>query len=237
MKACTLPPTMKVSVAAVAPPTPPDTGASSIMRPFFSAAPATARAVSTSMVEQSISSVPSLAFSIDAGGAEIDLAHFLARRQHGDDHVGARGRALGGLDAGAAGRHEFGDRGRIDVHALDLVAGLDEVLRHRQTHIAEPDKSYARHGALPDLFCFVTAAAPAPISTPARDKARAVRLPTGRSAGSPPNTCGKNISTASIEAIAVSQITAPQAAASQSPTAATRSITAKNTVAACQAME
>ena len=55
---------MKVSVAAAAPPTPPDTGASSINRPFFSAALATARAVSTSMVEQSISSVPALAFSI-----------------------------------------------------------------------------------------------------------------------------------------------------------------------------
>ena len=55
---------MKVSVPAVAPPTPPDTGASSISRPLFSAAAATARAVSTSMVEQSISSVPALAFSM-----------------------------------------------------------------------------------------------------------------------------------------------------------------------------
>jgi hypothetical protein len=53
----------------------------------------------------------------------------------------------------------------------------------------------------------------------------------------PPNTCGKNISTASIDATEVSQITAPQAAASQSPTAATRSITAKNTVAVCHAIE
>ena len=59
-----LPPTMKVSVPAVAPPTPPDTGASSIIRPFASAAAATARAVSTSMVEQSISRVPALAFSM-----------------------------------------------------------------------------------------------------------------------------------------------------------------------------
>ena len=64
VKACALPPTMKVSVAALAPPTPPETGASSINSPFCSAAPATARAVSTSMVEQSISSVPALAFSM-----------------------------------------------------------------------------------------------------------------------------------------------------------------------------
>ena len=63
VKACVLPPTMKVSVPAAAPPTPPDTGASSISRPLASAAAATSRAVSTSIVEQSISSVPGLAFS------------------------------------------------------------------------------------------------------------------------------------------------------------------------------
>ena len=54
---------MKVSVPAVAPPTPPDTGASSIISPLASAALATSRAVATSMVEQSISSVPGLALS------------------------------------------------------------------------------------------------------------------------------------------------------------------------------
>ena len=51
-----------------------------------------------------------------------------------------------------------------------------------------------------------------------------------------PNTCGKKMFTASIETTDVSQITAPQAAASHRPTAATRSITAKNTVAVCQAI-
>ena len=55
---------------------------------------ATARAVSTSMVEQSISSVPALAVSMMPLGAEIDLAHMLAGRQHGDDDVGARGSDL-----------------------------------------------------------------------------------------------------------------------------------------------
>src|SRR5438552_3865482 len=61
--ACALPPTMKVSVAACAPATPPETGASSIARPLLSAAPATARAVSTSIVEQSISKVPGTALA------------------------------------------------------------------------------------------------------------------------------------------------------------------------------
>ena len=46
---------MKVSVAAVAPPTPPDTGASSISKPATRAASVTVRALSTSIVEQSIS--------------------------------------------------------------------------------------------------------------------------------------------------------------------------------------
>ena len=55
---------MKVSVAATAPATPPDTGASTIARPRSAAAWHTARAVSTSMVEQSISKVPSAAAAI-----------------------------------------------------------------------------------------------------------------------------------------------------------------------------
>jgi hypothetical protein len=52
---------MKVSVPALAPPTPPETGASIIDRPRAAASLATARAVSTSMVEESISSAPAFA--------------------------------------------------------------------------------------------------------------------------------------------------------------------------------
>ena len=49
---------MKVSVPAAAPPTPPDTGASSETAPLAAASAWALRAESTSMVEQSISSVP-----------------------------------------------------------------------------------------------------------------------------------------------------------------------------------
>ena len=49
---------MKVSVPAVAPPTPPDMGLSTIICPAASAALATARADSTSIVEQSMKTVP-----------------------------------------------------------------------------------------------------------------------------------------------------------------------------------
>ena len=55
------PPTMKVRVPASAPPVPPETGASSIASPLASASNATSRAVSGSMVEQSMRSVPALA--------------------------------------------------------------------------------------------------------------------------------------------------------------------------------
>ncbi len=57
-KACSEPPTMKVSVAALAPPTPPDTGASSVATPRAAASACALRALATSMVEQSMNSVP-----------------------------------------------------------------------------------------------------------------------------------------------------------------------------------
>src|SRR5699024_1832124 len=53
------PPTMNVRPPETAPPTPPETGASSISRPRSAAAAATLREVSASMVELSINSVPS----------------------------------------------------------------------------------------------------------------------------------------------------------------------------------
>ena len=58
-KASAVPPHMKVSVPATAPPVPPETGASSASRPLAPASACTTRALSTSMVEESISSAPS----------------------------------------------------------------------------------------------------------------------------------------------------------------------------------
>ena len=57
-KAASAPPTIKVSVPATAPPIPPDTGASSVNNPAAHACSATARALSTSTVEQSHSTAP-----------------------------------------------------------------------------------------------------------------------------------------------------------------------------------
>jgi len=58
--AATDPPTMNVSVPASAPPTPPDTGASTVSRPASLACLARVRDTVGSMVEQSISSEPFL---------------------------------------------------------------------------------------------------------------------------------------------------------------------------------
>ncbi|MOA32170.1 hypothetical protein D3C78_1533680 [compost metagenome] len=57
-KSATSPPTMKVSVPAAAPPVPPETGASSMGLPCWRAAEATSRALSGSMVEESIRVTP-----------------------------------------------------------------------------------------------------------------------------------------------------------------------------------
>jgi hypothetical protein len=79
---------------------------------------------------------------------EIHLAHLLAGRQHGDDHVGARGGDFRCLRARAAGGDEVLHGFIVDVAAFDLVPGLEQVLRHRQTHIAEPNEADACHRTL-----------------------------------------------------------------------------------------
>ncbi len=59
-KALSSPPHMKVSVAPLAPPVPPDTGASTESAPCLAATACACLALSTSMVEQSMISVPLL---------------------------------------------------------------------------------------------------------------------------------------------------------------------------------
>ncbi len=79
-------PTMKARVPASAAVVPPETGASAKRKPAALACSATARALSTSMVEQSISNAVFGALGRISLG--VDLADVQARRQHGDDHVG-----------------------------------------------------------------------------------------------------------------------------------------------------
>ena len=81
----------------------------------------------------------------DAVGTEIGLAHFGARRKHGDDHFGIVGRRSGLAGGGATGSDQLADRVQTDVVTSNLVTGLDQVLRHRAAHIPEADKAYSRH--------------------------------------------------------------------------------------------
>ena len=282
------------------------------------------------------------------------------------DDVGARGRDLARCSATAPpAASSLSIAAGVDVDAFDLMAGLDQVLRHRQAHIAEPDESDPCHASLPRIVrrkCFGvsrsipamrrqgafqtgrgdmtitvfiryqldpfrrsefeayakrwieiipecggnlvgywmphegtqqyrvradlvrqpspptrrTGRASAPTRTAlenicssrsrekfhsrrgarpscarlepcrslvrplapghrarGRDRRRSPRARASRTRSARRKTCGKNSSTAAIEIAAVSHTTPPQTAASHSPTAATRSMTAKKMVAAC----
>src|SRR3546814_5012950 len=75
------------------------------------------------------------------GSAQIDRAHMLAGRQHGDHRLGSlqhAARLAGDLQPGLVRRRAGG---RHDVEADHLMAGLGQVAGHREAHVAEADKS------------------------------------------------------------------------------------------------
>ena len=76
----------------------------------------------------------------DAALAGVDLRHMPPGRQHGDDHLGPR---HGGRDrrAGLPARLHQGRAGAVlQVEAHDVMAGLHQVQRHGQAHVAQADK-------------------------------------------------------------------------------------------------
>ncbi len=118
---------MKVIVPTAASPVPPNTGASSIVKPF-------SRRRSVHLVggigddgreidEQSVRSY----FDQDAAGAQISAFDIEAGWQH---HVA--GAAAGELLY--ASRHQ--------VMPNDLTTDLDQIQRHQQTHATEADKNH-----------------------------------------------------------------------------------------------
>ena len=147
---------MKVRVAPLAPPVPPETGASTEATPCFAASAWACLALSTSMVEQSMISAPLRHGRNDVGP---DRQHMLAGRQHGDDDLGALHRADRAVgDPSAVGLGLIA-RGRHQIERDHLVAGLDQIGRHRAAHVAEADECDACHGPIPSaqpfLFCLV----------------------------------------------------------------------------------
>ena len=86
-KASSVPPTINVKVPAVAPPTPPETGASTMAKPFCAAASLTSRAVATSIVELSMSKLPS-GKHLQCRLSQVNLLDMATRRKHGDYNLG-----------------------------------------------------------------------------------------------------------------------------------------------------
>ena len=64
-------------------------------------------------------------------------------------HVGSRAGIGNARSRGDPGLRRVAHDGGGKVEAAHLVAGLDEVARHRQPHVAETDEADARHAMLP----------------------------------------------------------------------------------------
>ena len=105
-----------------------------------------ARAEATSMVEESMTSVPGAAASQDA--AAPDRQRVLAGRQHGHDGIDTAGRICRRCSLFHASGRGLLDVGGHEVEALHLMALLDEVAGHGQPHVAEPDEADGGHVAL-----------------------------------------------------------------------------------------
>ena len=137
------PPHMKVSVPPVAPPTPPETGASRVSTP--AAAPASCALLGAVDIDgRAIDDERALG----RRGKEIGMSreHVAPGREHGDDRVGARDSLAGARrdgDAGCGGRRL---RGVDKIEARDRVARLDEIRGHRRAHVAEADECDFGHG-------------------------------------------------------------------------------------------
>ena len=138
---------MKVSVAAFAPPTPPDTGASSVAMPRPAASACALRALATSMVEQSMNSVPcrasgTISFHTDStcspAGSMVTTTSAFSTVALALPTI-----CTPSFAGGVARR-------RHDVEARHVSARFDQIGGHRPAHIAETDEANMRHGRLLD---------------------------------------------------------------------------------------
>jgi hypothetical protein len=77
--------------------------------------------------------------------AEIDLAHLLARGQHGDDNFRLPAGIGHGLRGRAARLGKLVGRRPGNVEAAHRMAGLEQILRHRQAHVAKSNEADLCH--------------------------------------------------------------------------------------------
>ena len=161
------PPTMKVSVPAAAPPVPPETGASMQGIPPASARACASLADPTSIVEQSISSVPgtragpSARYTSSTCAPPGSMVMTVPASRAASDKLSA-------IATPEAGSRRTAGRGKIE--AAHRVSLADEVGGHRQAHVAETDKADHRHTALSLIPCVRTGS---PGRAPAEIMARA----------------------------------------------------------------
>ena len=103
-------------------------------------------AAPTSMVEQSMNSVPWTGCRQQR--AAIGSDDVAAGRQHGDHRVRPRNRAGAVVDDGETLRRGAGAGFRQHVMPMDAMAGLVQIERHGQAHVAQPDESNDCHCVL-----------------------------------------------------------------------------------------
>ena len=137
------PPTMKVSVPPSAAAIPPETGASTIVKPArlrlgFD------RLGGGDVDRRAVDQDRRLG-GVDEDIVAIDLGDMLARGKHGDDGFGMRDRGLGAVGDRAAIGLGAGERVRAEVEGHDLMPRLGEVGGHPAAHVAKPDECYACH--------------------------------------------------------------------------------------------
>ncbi len=137
---------MKVSVAPLAPPVPPDTGASTEAMPCFAASAWACFALSTSMVEQSMISAP-LAIagttSVQTESTCLPAGSMVTTTSAPLTEPTALSAIRGAVGPGLIAR------GRHQVECGHLVAGLDQIGRHRAAHVAEADECDVCHVPFP----------------------------------------------------------------------------------------
>ena len=136
---------MKVSVPAVAPPTPPETGASSVSMPAAAPASCALRALSTSMVELSMISAP-----FGADGRRSAQAASTCRPAGSmvttTSAPATASRALPMIATPVSAAVCF--CASIEVVARDPVSRLDQVGGHRPAHVAQTEKCDVGHSSL-----------------------------------------------------------------------------------------
>ena len=127
---------------------PPDTGASAKAKPEASAWAPTSRALSTSMVEQSISRAPGR-----ASGSTLSANTWRTCWPAGSMVMTTSASLTASAALSAVVQPAWRARSSAkaaEVEGMDIMAGPGLIGGHAGAHVAEPDEGDTRHASLPD---------------------------------------------------------------------------------------